>query len=385
MSPICISDDAMRRALALRDLTDPDHGPHALQLILQDAIAALLTAWGCPLRLRRHRPVVSIADNYDCLHYPPDGAARQARYTRYVTATTLLRTQTSAMIPGALRELAIAPCPQVLLACPGLTYRRDAIDALHCAEPHQVDLWRISQGVPLGLAELQVMARTVVEAVAPGRDWRMTPTEHPYTLQGHQLDVLVAGDWIEIGECGLALPQLLQDCHLEVPPTSGLAMGLGLDRLLMLRKGVPDIRLLRSPDPRVVAQMLDLQPYRPVSCMPPMTRDLSLVLDGLTDAELLGDAIREALGERANWVEQVSVLAQVPCEQLPANAQARLGILPGQLNAVVRVVLRDLERTLTVAEGNRARDDLYARLHRGTRWEWITPRAAPEPRAHGCA
>ena len=55
----------------------------------------------------------------------------------------------------------------------------------------------------------------------------------------------------------------------------GLAMGLGLDRALMLRKGIGDIRLLRSADPRVADQLLDLEPYRPVSSMPPARRDLS--------------------------------------------------------------------------------------------------------------
>ena len=151
-------------------------------------------------------------------------------------------------------------------------------------------------------------------------------------------------------------------------------MGLGLDRLLMLRKGIADIRLLRSCDPRVAAQLLDLRPYRPVSSMPPMTRDLSLVIAPGSDPELLGDAVREALGSRADWVEAVTVLSQVPYESLPAVAVARLGIAPGQVNLLLRVVLRAVDRVLTLAQGNQARDDIYAALHRGTCWQWITPR-----------
>jgi len=103
-----LAADAVRSALSLRDLSDPAQGPHALQQICERAITPLRTAWGCPLIVHRHHPVVSIADNYDHLGYPADGAARNVRYTRYVSATTLLRTQTSAMIPRALRELAAA-------------------------------------------------------------------------------------------------------------------------------------------------------------------------------------------------------------------------------------------------------------------------------------
>ena len=55
--------------------------------------------------------------------------------------------------------------------------------------------------------------------------------------------VSAGGEWVEIGKCGLALPALLEDNHLDPARTSGLAMSLGLDRILMLRKGIDDIRL----------------------------------------------------------------------------------------------------------------------------------------------
>jgi phenylalanyl-tRNA synthetase alpha chain len=73
-------------------------------------------------------------------------------------------------------------------------------------------------------------------------------------------------------------------------------MGLGLDRLVMLVKGIDDIRLLRSTDPRVADQMGDLTPYRPVSSMPATTRDLSLAVAERLDAELLGDRVRRMAG-----------------------------------------------------------------------------------------
>jgi phenylalanyl-tRNA synthetase alpha chain len=151
---------------------------------------------------------------------------------------------------------------------------------------------------------------------------------------------------------------------------SGLALGMGLDRLLMLRKGIPDIRLLRSADPRIAGQMADLAAYRPVSAMPPVRRDLSVAVDADDGAEDLGDRVRHALAPDAEAVEEVAVLAETPYDQLPAQAVARLGISAGQKNVLVRVVLRHLERTLTAEEANRMRDRIYMALHRGTSHQW---------------
>ncbi|MFP2906656.1 hypothetical protein ACLESD_16660 [Pyxidicoccus sp. 3LFB2] len=365
-----LSAEELRRALSVRDLTDPAAGPHAMQQLVSAALDALRSAWGCEVRLHRQSPVVSIADNYDRLHYPPGGAARDARYSRYVCDTALLRSQTSAMIPGLLRHLSAAPPQDVLLACPGLVYRRDCIDRLHTGEPHQMDLWRVRRGPPLTPDDLRDMIATVVRALLPGCEVKLTPALHPYTTDGLQVDVLAGTEWVEIGECGLALPALLEESGLDTRTTTGLAMGVGLDRILMLRKGLDDIRLLRSANPRIASQLLDLEPYRPVSSMPEVRRDLSLVLDEAQTPEELGDVVRAALGDRAELVESVMVLSETPCSALPPSAVKRMGISPGQKNVLLRVVLRALDRTLTHDECNTLRDDIYAALHQGTAWEW---------------
>lgn len=365
-----LSAEELRRALSVRDLTDPAAGPHAMQQLVSAALEALRSAWGCEVRIHRQSPVVSIADNYDRLHYPPGGAARDARYSRYVCDTALLRSQTSAMIPGLLRHVSAAPPRDALLACPGLVYRRDCIDRLHTGEPHQMDLWRIRRGPPLTTDDLREMIATVVRALLPGREVKLTPAVHPYTTDGLQVDVLHGTEWVEIGECGLALPALLEESGLDPRTTTGLAMGVGLDRILMLRKGLDDIRLLRSADPRIASQLQDLEPYRPVSSMPEVRRDLSLVLEEQQTPEELGDAVRAALGERAELVESVQVLSETPYSGLPPSAVKRMGISPGQKNVLLRVVLRALDRTLTHDECNTLRDDIYAALHRGTAWEW---------------
>jgi phenylalanyl-tRNA synthetase alpha chain len=364
---VTLSPSQLAADLAVRDLTDPGQGDHAIQRLVNAAVAALAAAWSCQVRWHRGPRVVPAADNHDRLRIPPEAVSRDVRYTRYVDGRRLLRSHSTAMIPAALRALAADPVDDVLLVCPGLVYRRDAIDRLHAPTPHQLDLWRITRR-PLGHVDLQEMVRLLVEALAPGRPRRSQPRRHPYTLDGRQVDVCWDGEWIEVWECGLAHPAVLETAGLA--GWSGLALGMGLDRLLMLRKGIPDIRLLRSADPRIAGQMTDLAAYQPVSAMPSVGRDLSVAVEADDTVEDLGDRVRDALGPDADAVEEVTVLAETPRDRLPAKAIARLGIGPQQKNVLVRVVLRHLERTLTDEDANRMRDRVYAALHRGSAHQW---------------
>ncbi|WP_158884121.1 hypothetical protein [Amycolatopsis anabasis] len=365
-----LTPDQLARDLAVRDLTDPAAGPHALQLVLDRAVTALADAWGCEVRWWRGDRIVSIADNYDNLGYDSADVTRDARYTRYVDGDRMLRSHSSAMIPAALRSLAADPAEDVLLVCPGVVYRRDAIDRLHTGTPHQLDLWRLTRRTPpLGDADLDEMITALLGALLPGATDRREARVHPYTQRGRQVDVHRDGEWVEVAECGLAHPGVLAKAGLDGSWT-GLALGMGLDRMLMLLKGIPDIRLLRSAHPAVAAQLGDLSPYHPVSAMPPIRRDLSLAVDADDFAEDLGDRVRDALGDEADSVESVEILRETPCAALPARALTRLGARPDQKNVLVRIVLRHLRRTLSDHEANLMRDRIYAALHRGATHQW---------------
>jgi phenylalanyl-tRNA synthetase alpha chain len=354
-----LSPEAVARALAVRDLTDPREGAHAMQRLLDTIVDALTRNWRCDPLVARGPRIVGVADNYDALGYSPDAVTRDTRYTRYVGAQEMLRSHTSALVPPALGSLA-AGATDVLVVCPGIVYRRDAIDRLHTGTPHQVDLWRVARREALTTGDLKEMIELVVRAALPGADWRVEPRAHPYTTEGLQIDVDNGGEWVEIGECGLAGLHVLRNARLG--DCTGLAMGLGLDRLLMLRKGIADIRLLRAADPRVASQMRDLSLYRPVSNLPAITRDMSIVVGDDDDAELLGDRVREALGADADCVESVEVLATTPGDELPEVAKDRLGWRPGQKNVLVRVVFRHAERTLTREEANELRERVFSAL-----------------------
>lgn len=368
----------LNSALSLRDLSDPAAGPHAMQLLLADVVAALERLWGVPSRTHRLNPLVATTDNYDRLGYSPDDVTRDSRYSRHVSPTVMLRSHTSAGIPALLDSLrGELGHYDELHVLPGLVYRRDAVDRTHVGAPHQVDLWRLKARGLLGPSDLDAMMAAVVEAVLPRSEhpdvqWRSSPAQHSYTAAGRQLDVLLtkpdgSREWLELAECGLVAAPVLRGSGLDPRRWAGLALGMGLDRALMLRKGITDIRLLRSGHPDVQSQLLDLAPYRPVSAMPEVRRDLSLVLasDAEADVELLGDLARTALGEDADVLAALEVGSVTPTAELPPAAVERLRMVPGQVNVLVRLVLPPLDRTLTAREANALRDRVYLALNQG--------------------
>ena len=341
-------------------MTDTDQGRHATNILLTNLTVAIARWSGLPPDIVRRSPVVPIAENYDRLFYEPDAIARSARYSHYIDGTQMLRTHTTASIPVLLGETE----SDRLIVCPGLVYRRDVVDRLHVGEPHQVDFWIVRQA-RLRRAHLLEMIAVVIETMLPGRAYRCNETFHPYTMNGLEVEVQVGERWVEVLECGEIHPWLLNDSDLPSERWSGLAMGIGLDRLVMLIKGIDDIRLLRSRDPRIARQMLTLDAYEPVSNQPATHRDMSICVAD-PDLELLGDRIRNVLGERAGWVENVELLQASDYAAVPEKARERLGMSRGQQNLLIRVTLRSLDGSISKEEANHIYDLVYAELHEGT-------------------
>lgn len=354
-------------ALTQRDLSDPAQGPHAMQIVLGRVVSALTSAWACTTTTVRNPPIVAVCDNYDRLGVDAGDITRDARYTRYISPTTMLRSHTSADIPHTLERYRARTGPvDELIVVPGLVYRRDVVDRTHVGEPHQVDLWRVRSAPGTTDAALDQMVELLVEAVLPGARYRTVASAHTYTEDGREVDVWHDGGWMELAECGRIHPDVLTGAGLDPGQWSGLALGMGLDRALMLCKGIPDIRCLRASEPRIAAQMRDLKPWQPVSRLPAISRDISVVVATAADDETIGDAVRSALHDRVEDIESIQVLSRTDYEDLPARARQRLGISPGQVNCLVRLTLRPLARTLTNAEANALRNDVYLALHKGS-------------------
>lgn len=362
-----ISPDALSAALALRDLTEEHERPHAIRLIAH-AILKGLADRGWPEALVQRGPrVVSARENYGLLGYDENEITLGSAHTRWVSDSTLLRTQTTSLIPAALQKAALSrrPGELALIAAPGVTYRRDERDRLHCAEPHQMDIWVLGDPDLASSERLLGLVKDILDCAIPGRAWSAQSSPHHYTEQGVEINATRPEGPVEVLECGLIAKSLLRRLGIDPARHGGLALGMGLDRLTMLRKGVPDIRLLRQSDPRIAEQMLDLSSWRPVSKQPATQRDLSLAMRSGHSLEELTERVLRSAGAEQRWIERVELLNRWPYEAVPEQARARLGLLPGQENVLLRVALRDWASSVGKEEGNALYERLQAALHEG--------------------
>lgn len=356
-----MSPERLAASLAIPDLTDPKNGIHAINLVVYNILQALENAYiRATIEEVRANPEVSVKENFDDLLFPIDNLGRSSRYTRYVTSGTVLRTHTSAAIPSWLKKVAQSGVDDAIVVLPGICYRRDVVDKIHCGEPHQMDVWRVNRGLPrLKRKALINLIESVLDAVIPRSKYRANEVQHPYTINGLEVEVLVREEWLEVLECGEVHPKLLADAMLNLKEYSGLAMGIGLDRMVMILKGIDDIRILRSEDPRIKRQMTNLNPYHPISKYPPICQDLSVSVSWNTNEEDICEIIKDSLGNNANAIEEIIIVSETPYERLPQKAIERLGIKPDQKNMLIRVVLRSHERSLTHEEANNMRDKIY--------------------------
>jgi phenylalanyl-tRNA synthetase alpha chain len=258
----------------------------------------------------------------------------------------------------------------VLILLPGLAYRRDVTDKTHLGVLHQLDMWRVVKNSPQKPAivkdNLLHVVKGVANIAAPGWKLRIVDNPHPYTKQGIEVNAVKDGRDIEILECGLTSDRLLQNCGLNPEKYSGWALGMGLDRLVMTLKAIPDIRYLRSTNPDIAKQMIDLSPYDEVSHQPSIKRDMSYSVPKSYVEEDINEDIRSALGDNMNILESVEVLSETPAEQLPDNVRKRLGCNPTQKNILVRVTLRHLEKTITNKQANEIYNDVYGKINYGS-------------------
>lgn len=362
-----IDEHSVQQALELEDLTESDNPPHAIGLLLAEVLAGLvLRGWPMGQVLRGAR-VVSAQENYGLLGYEPGEITLGSEHTRWVTKDSLLRTQTTSLIPIALQRAAHTrqAGELMLLAAPGITFRRDSRDRWHCAEPHQMDIWVLGDPSLSTREHLLRLVGDILQCAVPAMDWVQSDSPHHYTEGGIEVNLISKGCPVEVLECGCIARSLLQRLGIDPAKHRGLALGMGLDRLTMLRKGIPDIRLLRDPNERVQAQMHDLLFWKPVSRLPSITRDISLAVTRGQSEEVLTEKMLLAAGDCAGWIEEMQVKGRWVMEDLPVQAVERLGILPGQENVLLRVVLRDCSRSITTLEANALYEAIQSALHEG--------------------
>ena len=363
-----LAASAIQQALSQTDLTEPASPAHAIRLLLTQILDGLDSKGWPTAQIQTGPRIVSAQENYGLLGYDPAEITLGSEHTRWVDECSLLRTQTTSQIPAALQRAAAQrrAGETVLLAAPGITFRRDSRDRWHCAEPHQMDIWVLGEPELATREHLLRLVGDILQLAVPDAAWVHSDSPHHYTEGGIEINVLNDGQPVEVLECGCIAKSLLQRLQIDPERHGGLALGMGLDRLTMLRKGIPDIRLLRDTNERVQAQMHDLQPWRAVSRLPSITRDISLAVTPGQSEELLTEKMLLAAGGSSGWIEEMQIIGRWEEAQLPAQAIERLGLLPGQENVLLRVVLRDCSRSITAAEANALYQRIQTALHEGS-------------------
>jgi phenylalanyl-tRNA synthetase alpha chain len=191
--------------------------------------------------------------NFDALNFLPDHPARTMSDTFYIAPADsglVLRTHTS---PVQIRSLLDRELP-VYVVCPGRTYRTDEIDATHLPVFNQVEGLAVDKGITMAHLKgtLDHFARAMF---GPESKTRFRPNFFPFTEPSAEVDVWFpekkgGAGWVEWGGCGMVDPNVLRACGIDTEVYSGFAFGMGIDRTLQFRNGIPDMRDMVEGDVR---------------------------------------------------------------------------------------------------------------------------------------
>ena len=199
--------------------------------------------------------------NFDALNMSPDHPARGEHDTIWLDPPgngVLLRTHTS---PVQVRSLLDRELP-VYVVVPGRVVRNDPLDATHSPVFHQVECLVVDEGITMAhlRGTIDAFARAVF---GEGIRSRMRPSYFPFTEPSAEVDLqcfackgdgcrICSGEgWIEWGGCGMVHPNILRACGVDPERYSGFAFGMGLERLLMFRHGIDDMRHFFEGDVRL--------------------------------------------------------------------------------------------------------------------------------------
>ncbi len=199
--------------------------------------------------------------NFEALNIPKDHPARDTQDTFYINDNIVLRTQTS---PVQVRVMEKQK-PPIRVISPGRVYRSDALDATHSPLFHQIEGLVVDKGI--SFADLKGTLETFIKRLY-GEDSvvRFRPHHFPFTEPSAEVDVqcfnchgegcrLCKGEgWIEILGCGMVHPKVLSNCGIDPEVYSGFALGMGLERVVMRRYAIDDIRMFYENDVRFLKQ-----------------------------------------------------------------------------------------------------------------------------------
>jgi phenylalanyl-tRNA synthetase alpha chain len=203
---------------------------------------------------RAQGPEVELdALNFGALNFPADHPSRDLQDTFYVSPEVVLRTQTSPVQIRYMREHQ----PPLAIVAPGRVYRQEQPDASHAAEFYQIEGLLVDHDV--SLIDLKATVHEFVRAFfGAQRQLRFRPHFFPFTEPSVEVDLWWeserGGKWLEIMGAGMVHPHVFENCGYEDDRWTGFAFGMGIDRIALVRHGIPDIRLLLENDLRFLEQ-----------------------------------------------------------------------------------------------------------------------------------
>ena len=207
------------------------------------------------------REVETTHYNFDGLNFPPGHPARSPLQTLFLDEETVLRTETS---PSQVRTME-AQQPPIYIVSLGRVYRRDTPDATHTPTFHQVEGLAVDEGITL--ADLEGTLDYLLRALfGEARRTEFRTHYFPFTepsieayvschvCDGAGCPVCRHSGWIEVGGAGMVHPALFEFVGYDPERYTGFAFGWGLERIAVLRHGIPDLRELWRNDPRLLTQ-----------------------------------------------------------------------------------------------------------------------------------
>jgi phenylalanyl-tRNA synthetase alpha chain len=207
------------------------------------------------------REVETTRYNFDALNFPPAHPTRSPLQTLFLDDVTVLRTETS---PSQIRTMETQK-PPIYIVTLGRVYRRDTPDATHTPTFHQVEGLAVDEGITL--ADLEGTLDYLLKALF-GEERRTEFWTHYFPFTEPSIEALVSchvcdgsgcpvcgqSGWIEVGGAGMVDPKLFEFVGYDSERYTGFAFGWGLERIAVLRHGIPDLRELWRNDPRLLAQ-----------------------------------------------------------------------------------------------------------------------------------
>ncbi|OGE73831.1 MAG: hypothetical protein A3I07_01845 [Candidatus Doudnabacteria bacterium RIFCSPLOWO2_02_FULL_42_9] len=287
---------------------------------------------------------------FDLFNMPPGHPARSKSDSYYVDEENVLRTHDTVFwyyyLSNPEVKKRIANKETLGAICYGKVYRKDEIDRTHMNVFHQFGAWLIAPDekkiiTPEDLKNaLSDIAKNVFEA-----NFRFYDHQFPYTDPSFEMETEINGKWIELLGSGIVRKTVLS--NLGLSGYNGWAFGFGLERLAIASMSLPDIRLLWSKDPRVTKQLKLGQKFVEVSKYPPITRDISFVVDKSFVPNDYFDLIRDIVGD---LIEEVTLLDKFENEE-------KFG--KDKVSYTYRIVYRSPDRTLKTEEVEPLQNKLY--------------------------